>query len=150
MTIAETFDTCYAVDQDTGCWNWLRARKGKDAAKGGGYGCFSLGRKTVGAHRFAYERNKGRIPKGLQVMHKCHNTLCVNPEHLMPGTNLENLEHSARDLRRPHKLTPEAILDIKVSVRSGVLQRVLANKYGIAQGDISHIVNGHYWKHIAP
>lgn len=148
-TIPETFDEQYRVDVETGCWIWLRSCKGKEAAKGGGYGCFRLNGKTVGAHKFSYERVNGEVPKGLQVLHACHNTKCVNPAHLSVGTNLENQQHAARDLRRAQKLTPDAVRDIKKSCASGVLQRVMAAKYRIAQGDVSHILAGHWWAHVA-
>ena len=149
MTIAANFDSQYEVQPD-GCWKWLRSRKGKEAKKGGGYGCFRLHGKTVGAHRFSYERTHGPIPAGLHVMHLCHNTLCVNPAHLATGTNAENLAHSARDLRRPSKLTLDQVRDIKRMVSAGAMQREAAAKHGLAQGDVSHIVNGHYWSHVIP
>lgn len=148
-TIADTFDEQYAVDRKTGCWIWQRACKGKEVSRGGGYGCFRMRGKMIGAHVFAYERKHGKVPRGMHVMHLCHNTKCVNPAHLQTGTNEENQAHSARDLRRPRKLTVAAVRDIKRSCAGGVLQRVMAEKYGIAQGDVSHIVNGRWWKHVA-
>lgn len=148
MTIADSFHACYNVDHKTGCWVWLRARKGKEAKSGGGYGCLRLDGKTLGAHRFSYEQVYGAIPRGLHVMHLCHNTLCVNPAHLAAGSNSDNLAHSARDMRRPHKLTPEQITSIRLRFKEGTLQRVLAAEFGITQGDVSHIVHKHYWKHL--
>jgi len=44
------------------------------------------------AHRYAYESVKGQIPHGLVIDHLCRNRLCVNPNHLEPVTNLENLQ----------------------------------------------------------
>lgn len=43
------------------------------------------------AHRFAYERFVGTIPAGLQIDHLCRTRLCVNPAHLEPVTNRENV-----------------------------------------------------------
>lgn len=150
MTIAETFDQQYRVDEVTGCWVWLRARKGKEAKRGGGYGCFTIRGKSIAAHRFAWERRFGAIPLGIHVSHKCHNTLCVNVEHMCLETNDENAARSARDLRRAQKLTVAAVQDIKRSCAAGALQREMAEKYGIAQGDVSHIINGHWWAHVTP
>lgn len=150
MTIAQTFDNQYLINPDTGCYVWLRARKGKEAKAGGGYGCFRLKGKIVGAHKFAWERTRGPVPKGLQVSHVCHNTLCVNEAHLCLETNDENQARAAADGRRARKLTREIVLDIKQSCAAGVFQRVMAEKYGIAQGNVSHIVNGHWWAHVVP
>jgi hypothetical protein len=38
------------------------------------------------AHRRYYEHTKGPIPKGLVVMHICHNKICINPDHLIAVT----------------------------------------------------------------
>lgn len=45
------------------------------------------------AHRVAWElHNKRPIPDGLQIMHRCDVTLCVNPKHLDVGTNQDNID----------------------------------------------------------
>lgn len=55
-------------------------------------GCFALsGKKHVLVHRFAYEQVKGPIPEGLFIDHLCRNRGCVNPNHLEPVTNRENV-----------------------------------------------------------
>ena len=43
-----------------------------------------------GVHRISYQLNKGRIPKGLQVLHTCDTPRCWNPDHLFLGTSKEN------------------------------------------------------------
>ena len=45
------------------------------------YGLFHNG-KTITAHRFSYQLEKGFIPFNFEVHHKCKNPICVNPNHL--------------------------------------------------------------------
>jgi hypothetical protein len=73
-----------------GCWMWL------GASAGGGYGDFHITaepgkQRKMPAHRFAYETYVGPIPAGLQIDHLCRNRWCVNPEHLEPVTQQENI-----------------------------------------------------------
>lgn len=68
-----------------GCWEW---KKGKDYD---GYGLTSFERKIIKAHRLAYLLKYGEIPQGMQVLHKCDNPPCCNPEHLMLGTTKDNM-----------------------------------------------------------
>ena len=48
--------------------------------------------RAVQASRFIYEQMVGDIPVGLELDHLCHNTRCVNPEHLEPVTHDENVK----------------------------------------------------------
>lgn len=70
---------------DNGCWVWLRSRD-RD-----GYGWASLDNKTYSAHRLVFVLLGGVIPDGLVLDHLCRVRHCVNPAHLEPVTNRENL-----------------------------------------------------------
>ena len=75
----------YLVNEETGCWEW----QGFCTKKG--YGHKSYKGTTVRAHRHYYEKLVGPVPDGLVLDHLCKNKKCVNPTHLEPVTNKENL-----------------------------------------------------------
>jgi hypothetical protein len=70
------------------CWPWL------DGLTDGGYGTLFVSRRTIMAHRLAYELFIGPIPAGRELTHLCHDPTvcqlksdcphrsCVNPAHL--------------------------------------------------------------------
>jgi hypothetical protein len=58
------------------CWLWTGPMFGSAA------GQFTVGRKTLRAHRVAYMLSLGPIPEGAHVIRRCGDPLCVNPSHL--------------------------------------------------------------------
>ena len=79
----EKFKIKIKIDKLTRCWNWI-GNKGR-------YGGIKVKGKQKLAHRYSWEIYNGLIPKGKLIMHKCDNTLCVNPKHLRIGTQKENI-----------------------------------------------------------
>jgi hypothetical protein len=87
------------------CWIWTGGKAG-----GTGYGQIHAGGCSHLAHRFAYELLVGPIPSGLTLDHVkargCTSRACVNPAHLEPVTNRENILRgdgaSARAARVTH------------------------------------------------
>ena len=77
-----------AVQFTDDCWLWKPVLVD-------GYGRFAFvvngQRRSVGAHRWAWEYLNGPAPAGLDPDHLCRNTACVNPWHLEWVTHQENV-----------------------------------------------------------
>lgn len=52
-------------------------------------------------HRVSWEKQNGPVPTGLVLDHLCSNKKCMNPAHLEPVTNAENLRREV--LRRDNQ-----------------------------------------------
>ena len=85
------------LQQVNGCWTWIGARTGK------GYGSFMVTpNRWAVAHVYSYLSLIGPIPRGMVLDHLCRNPLCVNPAHLEPVTQKENLRRGIGNGRQTH------------------------------------------------
>jgi len=98
-----------------GCWRWTRGHTAP------GYGEISIDSRMKAVHRLAYELWVGPIPPGLVIDHVaargCVHRDCINPEHLEPVTNSENLSRAPNNpavraakrthCKNGHEFTPE-------------------------------------------
>lgn len=144
-----------------GCWEYTGFRKWD------GYGWLSRkieGRKSryITAHRYAWTLLRGQVPEGMQVLHRCDNPPCCNPDHLFLGTRDDNMADMWRKGRNPRgersrhaKLTEaqaKAILDNPPSwpnkPHGGGGIHELADKYGVGYACIASLVAGRTWKHL--
>lgn len=90
------------------CWLWFGAKIRKRRCPP--RGAFHFRGKTWLAHRVAYTLSVGEIPAGLTLDHVrsrgCRSQLCVNPVHLEPVTNQENVRRARKEnCRRGHAMT---------------------------------------------
>jgi hypothetical protein len=156
-TVAARFAK-YISDPDprTGCVEWGGSRSGD------GYGVFSLsgetGRKMVRASHVAYIQRYGPVPDGMQVLHRCDNPPCVNPDHLFLGTQQDNMtdkmvkgRHVARqgEERTDAKLTWAAVDDMRRRYRGrgkGPTVAVLASEYGVSVATAYNAIHGKTWR----
>lgn len=124
----------FLEDEKTGCWVWQRSRVPE------GYGKFGWQGKFYRAHRWFYETYSGPVPEGLVMDHLCRNRACVNPGHLEPVTQAENIQR-----KKDVKLSVVSVQEIRSLCREGWRHRDIASAYGIAMGYVSHLANYRVW-----
>lgn len=141
------------VDSETGCWNWTKAVSNHKNS----YGRMRVGDKIVLVPRYSYEFFIGPIPNGLVVRHKCDNPPCFNPEHLMVGEPVDNVQDSIERGRRNQakgsqckhaKLTKKQVLKIRRMLADGSRDKEVANIYGMSRSAIGQIRRRETWNHI--
>jgi hypothetical protein len=98
------------ITEHDGHWLWT------GNVNNAGYATLRFQESNHYAHRLAYETFVGPIPTGLQIDHLCRTPLCINPAHLEPVTQRENIRRgnapstlAARTgvCQRGHEFTPE-------------------------------------------
>ena len=128
--------------KEASCWRWAGSLSPK------GYGKIQLGKKHLRAHRVAYEVYIGEIlSTDLQVLHTCDNPSCVNPLHLVAGTNADNMQQKKERGRSASgerhgmsKLSDFEAREILKACKEGTLSmRGIARAFGVSLGCVGNI-----------
>ncbi len=100
----------------------------------------------------------GKIPKGIEVCHKCDNKPCFNLEHLFLGTHAENMRDAAiKQLITPQigmdnprsKLNDEDVIKIRaLDLTSIASKKEAAARFGVSYGIIHKVWCGYSWTHL--
>lgn len=106
--------------------------------------------------RWVCERANGPAPSPKHdAAHSCLNHACVTPRHLSWKTRKENMADQLRDGTRARgekqggsKLTADDVRIIRQLGMSETYTR-LAERFGVSLSQISNIVTGGAWRHVA-
>lgn len=151
--LRERFDA-KVVRQDDGCWIWVGSI-GED-----GYGRLYVGgtRHMDKAHRVALFFKTGRFPTGV-VRHTCDVRACCNPDHVVEGTQLENVRDMIQKGRQVQvlgsrrgtaKLTEKSVADARREWAEGrwPTKKACADAYGVDESTMAKALCGQTWKHV--
>lgn len=133
-----------SIDPDDGCWNW------NGAAKRTGYGVMGIDGRQWLVHRVAWTIWRGDIPKGMQVLHRCDNPRCFNPDHLFLGDHAENMRDRNGKIRHAsgsrHGMSKLTDADVEAIRASDLRNPDLAERFGVSTWTISRIRNRRSWR----
>lgn len=155
MTIHDRFLSKVEQREADECWPWTAARAGGRDGKSYGYFGIGDGRMTY-AHRVAFclatGKAIGSLPKGIVIRHRCDNGLCCNPNHLIDGTQADNVRDmiDRGRLRRGEAITnailkAEDIPVIRARLDHGHQHHLIAADYSVNRATISKIAIGKNW-----
>ena len=136
------------------CWPWTAATNEN------GYGVIRPAGKrtgpTVKAHRVSAEL-AGMDIDGLDVLHSCDNPPCVNPAHLRPGMDADNVADKMARNRQSKgsgigtsKLTEAAVIEIRAALAAGETHLDIAERFGVSRPTVTFISTGKTWRHVTP
>lgn len=141
------------VKHDGQCWLWTGGLRTK-----GGYGCFGLSRGlVVQAHRASVAILREDVPYRSVVRHTCHTKACVNPAHLILGSQLDNrrddvVRGAARGVpgnRHNARLSDGDVREMRERRKAGELLAALATSFGVSQATVSNVANGLIYRGVA-
>jgi hypothetical protein len=137
------------VVRKEGCWGW------KSPAGSAGYGHLGFKKYLTTAHRLSWIIHNGSIPEDLWVLHKCHNPICSNPDHLYLGTPKDNTRDMILAGRAVYnqqssknaKLTLEQAKEIKhLLATTDLSQYEIAKKFNVGRGTVQDIKRNKMWR----
>lgn len=118
-----------------------------------GYGTMRINRRHLQPHRYACILQNGEPQSpDLVARHTCNVKRCVNPRHMLWGTDQDNMDDKVKtgNCTRGEeiifsKLTAENVLAIRASVNTHV---ALAKQYGVSVNSIMNVRRRFTWKHV--
>lgn len=111
-------------------------------------------KKAVRIARLLLIRRMGDIPPSIVSRHICDNKWCIRPDHIIPGTQAQNIqdcvERGRNNSKRGEdsvrsKLTTLQVLQIREAVGT---TRAIARNFKISESNIAKIRYRKTWTHI--
>jgi hypothetical protein len=137
------------VDKSGDCWLFTGAKL-RD-----GYGHVVRLNKHMQSHRYSWMLLRGD-PGDLDVLHKCNNPPCCNPDHLYLGTDKENAldrvkagTYTRGEMTNANKVGAADVPKIRnLRNQAGLSYKALGPMFGISPTQARAICVRKNWKHV--
>lgn len=135
--------------QASGCWHCV-----SHAPQGAGYARLYRQGRYWNVHQYVYYINHGAVSDYTTVIrHTCDNPVCINPTHLVIGTQGDNMRDAYARQRRTKqgesnhnaRLTDEQVVEIFYTKEH---YKTVCKRYGIGNSLFYDIRNRKAWVHI--
>lgn len=117
-------------------WNGRCLESTYKARSQSGYAIMKYKKTTIGAHRMAWMVHYGEIPKGMWVLHKCDNPICININHLWlgyPKDNTADMIRKKRDNMFGQRIHSNLKVERAIALRKkGVIYREIAEQLNVS------------------
>lgn len=135
------------VKKTPSCWLWIGA---KDS---GGYGICTIGGRNYSTHKLSWEwKNNTSVPSGQVLLHSCDTPSCVNPAHLRPGSQKNNVDDRVSKDRSAKgedngraRLKKKDVEKIKNLRDQGWTETSIAKLFDVGRSTISNILHNRTW-----
>lgn len=123
-----------------------------------GYGSVAVDGRMEKAHRMSWVVANGRpAPPGKVVRHKCDNPPCIEPSHLVLGTQAENVadmfvrKRADRNAEQNNsaRLTWDSVRAIRAFHDEGASVRDLSSRFSVSKSQIRNVISYTHWKETA-
>lgn len=129
------------------------------AVAGDTYARIKVDGKMLYLHRVVLERKLGRsLLAGEVCRHTCDNRRCINEDHLIPGTRLDNVkdmvERSRQQQGDTHAHAKLSLTDVEYARRVYIPGHrefgctALARQYGVSPATMSVAINRKTWRNL--
>jgi hypothetical protein len=152
-------DGCDRTGGDDACWPWQRMLDKKGYGQLTVLGRYDRAGTSFFAHRIMFELTNGlTLSPDVKVLHTCDNPPCINPKHLVSGTQADNVRHMIIRGRAQYNLnkvkgsTHHGALIDEITARD-IFQSTLsmnraAKHFGVSRDIVNHIRTGRTWTHV--
>ena len=117
------------------CWEWKGRLNPKDNRP-----YFTIAGQRRPSYAVVLELYTGEEAKGRVARHKCDNSVCCNPHHLIWGDHQDNMNDMKE--RERHGLPKIVVRAIRKLLDEGHTQSHIAELYGVSRETISSISTG--------